>query len=396
MTLVASKGLSCGTHDGAQYWINSEPCGLICGCMTYFLIIYGQVATTRFVILPWLGYSIIGVINIICYNALSFVAMYSHYKAMTTDPGAVPACAKPLSNDQQEIDYEAHERWNGTENINNRYRKYCKKCKAFKPIRAHHCSICSRCIVKMDHHCPWVNNCVGIGNHKLFLLFLFWINVMCDYSLLLIACRYAFCMLGRTDCSGSDDGNLCIILLMVEAALFGLFTLCMMGDQSTVVTTNQTQIDRLKKSRHEAKVVYNEVFGCAADVSFQWKWLLPVAAVFPDHCRDSIFGYQLPEIEEREELTPLTSSVDEASSSPLHTSHPSDARIELDQDASLTEEGTLEMALVGNSREDHNVIENGLTSIAKSVDSMFPPQSEASVTEIAIASVLAARREKSQ
>ena len=36
---------------------------------------------------------------------------------MTTDPGAVPSCAKPLSNDQQEIDYEAHERWNGTEKL---------------------------------------------------------------------------------------------------------------------------------------------------------------------------------------------------------------------------------------------------------------------------------------
>jgi hypothetical protein len=31
----------------------------------------------------------------------------------------------------------------------NKYRKYCKKCRAFKPMRAHHCSICGRCIVKV-------------------------------------------------------------------------------------------------------------------------------------------------------------------------------------------------------------------------------------------------------
>jgi len=24
----------------------------------------------------------------------------------------------------------------------------------------------------MDHHCPWIGNCVGINNHKFFIIFL--------------------------------------------------------------------------------------------------------------------------------------------------------------------------------------------------------------------------------
>ena len=41
-----------------------------------------------------------------------------------------------------------------------------------KPIRAHHCSICRECVMTMDHHCPWINNCVGLNNHRWFLMML--------------------------------------------------------------------------------------------------------------------------------------------------------------------------------------------------------------------------------
>lgn len=30
--------------------------------------------------------------------------------------------------------------------------RVCKRCKSIKPYRAHHCSTCSRCIIRMDHH----------------------------------------------------------------------------------------------------------------------------------------------------------------------------------------------------------------------------------------------------
>ena len=38
--------------------------------------------------------------------------------------------------------------------------------------RSRHCNTCNQCVERYDHHCPWINNCVGVNNHKYFICFL--------------------------------------------------------------------------------------------------------------------------------------------------------------------------------------------------------------------------------
>lgn len=73
----------------------------------------------------------------------------------------------------------------------NRKRKYCLICHIFKPERCHHCSKCGRCVLGMDHHCPWLFSCIGYYNRRYFMHTLFWSNftlltiLMADFSTLL-------------------------------------------------------------------------------------------------------------------------------------------------------------------------------------------------------------------
>ena len=57
----------------------------------------------------------------------------------------------------------------------------CADCEVIRTDRSRHCSICNKCVERFDHHCPWINNCVGVNNHGVFMGFL-----VSMWSLLLI------------------------------------------------------------------------------------------------------------------------------------------------------------------------------------------------------------------
>ena len=95
----------------------------------------------------------------------------------------------------------------------------CEKCNLLKPDRAHHCSVCDACILKMDHHCPWVNNCVCFSNYKFFVLFLGYSFSVCLWSAL-VSFPY-FIRFWKNDL-GNSYGKLHILFLFFVSIMFAV------------------------------------------------------------------------------------------------------------------------------------------------------------------------------
>ena len=54
---------------------------------------------------------------------------------------------------------------------------FCPICAIEKSQRSKHCIICNVCVEDFDHHCFWVNNCIGRNNISTFIFFLVILNL---------------------------------------------------------------------------------------------------------------------------------------------------------------------------------------------------------------------------
>ncbi|XP_041359994.1 palmitoyltransferase ZDHHC20-B-like isoform X2 [Gigantopelta aegis] len=122
--------------------------------------------------------------------------------------------------------------------------RYCDKCKCIKPDRCHHCSVCGMCILKMDHHCPWVNNCVGFTNYKFFVLFLGYGLLYCLY-IASTSLKY-FIQFWEGGIGSSGTGRFHILFLFFVSIMFGISLISLFGYHLYLSTHNRSTLEAFR------------------------------------------------------------------------------------------------------------------------------------------------------
>nr|XP_009939839.1 PREDICTED: palmitoyltransferase ZDHHC3 isoform X2 [Opisthocomus hoazin] len=283
-------------------WFIRDGCGIACAVVTWMLVFYADFVVLLVMLVPSRDY-VYSVINGTLFNTLAFLALASHFRAMLTDPGAVPkgnATKEFIESLQLKPGQVVYK---------------CPKCCSIKPDRAHHCSVCKRCIRKMDHHCPWVNNCVGENNQKYFVLFTMYIALISLHALIMVGFHFLYCFeedwttcvlqllhylslpfqlhcFVFIECSSFSPPTTVILLILLcfEALLFLIFTSVMFGTQVHSICTDETGIEQLKKEeRRWAKKTkwmnMKAVFGHPFSIA----WLSPFAT--PDQGKADPYQY---------------------------------------------------------------------------------------------------------
>ncbi|XP_017377533.1 palmitoyltransferase ZDHHC3 isoform X1 [Cebus imitator] len=276
-------------------WFIRDGCGIACAIVTWFLVLYAEFVVLFVMLIPSRDY-VYSIINGIVFNLLAFLALASHCRAMLTDPGAVPkgnATKEFIESLQLKPGQVVYK---------------CPKCCSIKPDRAHHCSVCKRCIRKMDHHCPWVNNCVGENNQKYFVLFTMYIALISLHALIMVGFHFLHCFeedwtnllkayglnreemaeagislhekmqplkVSSTECSSFSPPTTVILLILLcfEGLLFLIFTSVMFGTQVHSICTDETGIERLQRKNQPREHTgswqsVKETFG--GDFSLNW------------------------------------------------------------------------------------------------------------------------------
>ncbi|KAK0045322.1 palmitoyltransferase ZDHHC2-like isoform X1 [Biomphalaria pfeifferi] len=195
------------------------------------------------------------IIFLVLYHPILFLFVWSYYQTIFAKAKTPPKEFFLSQTEWQQLESETNEN-NQRDKLNNFAKKlpiqnrtiagfprYCEKCKCVKPDRCHHCSVCSICVLKMDHHCPWVNNCVGFHNYKYFVLFLGYALLYCIY-VAVSSLKYFISFWSGGSATGV--GRFHILFLFFVAVMFGISLISLFGYHIFLTVHNRSTLEAFR------------------------------------------------------------------------------------------------------------------------------------------------------
>ncbi|OVA07666.1 zinc finger protein [Macleaya cordata] len=186
---------------------------------------------------------------LLLFHCLLVMLLWSYFSVVLTDPGGVPPNWRPLMDEERgDTDPLTGSEFGGSglDDSGNSRVRYCRKCNQLKPPRCHHCSVCGRCVLKMDHHCVWVVNCIGALNYKFFLLFLFY--TFLETTLVAVSLLPQFmAFFGDGEIPGTPGTLATTFLAFVLNLAFALSVMGFLIMHISLVIANTTTIEAYEK-----------------------------------------------------------------------------------------------------------------------------------------------------
>ena len=180
---------------------------------------------------------------------LLFNTLYNYYRCVVTSPGIPPLATESAESGALANRLGGYVRTNsesGDEDDQGGKKSVCGKCDRIRPLRTHHCSVCKTCVMKMDHHCPWIYNCVGYGNYKFFYLFLLHLFLV---DLFYMVITYpVFAILLRSNEKIGFESRSSIVMSFVLAAAVEIAVLAFLAFHTYLLLSNQTTIEFISSS----------------------------------------------------------------------------------------------------------------------------------------------------